>query len=81
MSAPQTPWAAAPAVGPFPPQPAVGNGSPSQAFFQAIAAIPPVQSLPRKRRYPRGQVFTMIVTAIITVLAASGGILVLLLAH
>jgi hypothetical protein len=66
---------------PFPPLPVAGSGSPSQAFFQAISAIPPVQSLPRKRRYPRGQVITMIVAAIVTVLAASGGVLVLLLAH
>ena len=78
---PLMPGAAAPAVMPFPPQPVVGSGSPSQAFFQAISAIPPVQSLPRKRRYPRGQVITMIVTAIVTVLAASGGVLVLLLSR
>jgi hypothetical protein len=35
----------------------------------------------RRGRYPRGQIITMIVAAIVTVLAASGGVLVLLLAH
>jgi hypothetical protein len=34
---------------------------------------------PRKQRYPRGEVITMIVAAIITVLATLGGTLLLLL--
>lgn len=66
--------------GPFPPQPAAGGRSASQAFFQAIASIPPMQNAPKKQpRYPRGQVITMIVASIVTVLAAFGGALLLLL--
>jgi hypothetical protein len=82
----QTPGVAAPAAGPFPPPPAFGSGSPSQAFVQAISAMPMAPALPeirapRKGRYPRGQVITMIVAAIVTVLAATGGVLVLVLAR
>lgn len=64
--------------GAFPPQPAA---SPSQALFlQKIAAIPPLQSAPSKRRrYPRGQVITMLIASAVTVLAAFGGALLLLL--
>jgi hypothetical protein len=81
---PQPQAAAAPALVPFQPQPAA---SPSQAFFQAISAIPPMAPdspatySRRKRGYPRGQVITMIVAGIVTVLAALGGVLVLLLAR
>lgn len=41
-------------------------------------ALAPAQP-PRRQSLPRGQVITMIVTAIITVLAALGGTLLLLL--
>jgi ribosomal protein L40E len=79
-----------PAPGPFPqpqaapPPQAVGNGSPSQAFVQAMTAMPMAQGAPqyravRKSRYPRGQVITMIVSAIVTVLATLGGTILLLL--
>ena len=82
---PQGPMFAAPAPVPFPQQQAAGSSSPSQAFVQAITAMPMAPGLPqvhptRKRsRYPRGQVITMIVSAIVTVVAALGGTILLLL--
>jgi hypothetical protein len=73
-----------PAPGPFPPQPAARGASPSQAFYQAMNALPMAPALApavpvRRQSLPRGQVITMIITAIITVLAALGGTLLLLL--
>lgn len=78
---PQAQVAAAPAPGPVLAQPAA---SPSQAFFQAMNAMPMAPALavgqkPRKQRLPRGQVITMIVAAVVTVLAAAGGTILLLL--
>jgi hypothetical protein len=46
-----------------------------------MAAIPPIQSAPRKKRLPRGQVITMMIAAIVTALAASGGLILLLLSN
>jgi hypothetical protein len=81
---PQMPANAAPFQGPFPPQPAAGSASPPQApFLQAMAAMPPGAAAPAKRGaprkgYPRGQVITMLIVAIVTVMAALGGLIVLL---
>jgi cytochrome P450 len=40
-----------------------------------------MQGARRQSRYPRGQVITMMIAAIVTVTAALGGFIVLLLGH
>lgn len=85
---PPGPMPAAPVQGAVPPQPAA-TSNPSQAFVQAISAMPMAPALPGMRapatrtrqRYPRGQVITMIVAAIVTVMSALGGVIVLLLSN
>jgi hypothetical protein len=81
---PRMPASAAPFQGPFPPQPAPGSASPPQApFLQAMVAMPPGAAPPSKRDaprkgYPRGQVITMLIVAFVTMMAALGGLIVLL---
>lgn len=80
--APQGPPGAAPLPGPPPMQQTPWSASPSQApFMQARAAVPSMQGARRQSRYPRGQVITMMIAAIVTVTAALGGFIVLLLGH
>jgi len=47
--------------------------------LQAIAAVPPLT--PRKHRLPRGEVIVLIVSSIVTLGAAIGGLLALFLAR
>lgn len=44
-------------------------------------ALPAMRAPRRQARYPREQVITMLVAAIVTVLSALGGVIVLLLSH
>lgn len=81
---PPMPASAAPFQGPFPPQPAAGSASPPQVpFLQAMGGMPPLAAPPAKRgaprkSYPRGQVTVMLIAAFVTVMAALGGLIVLL---
>ncbi len=51
-----------------------GAGPAVSAFLQGISSPPP--STTRQRTYPRGQVIAMIVAAIVTVVAATAGVIV-----